>query len=545
MRIPHTILAIASAAILALSAFPLAQHAAPGKASGPPPVMATSDTCIACHTGLISPTGEDVSFVSAWRPTMMANSARDPYWHAGVRREVLDHPSAKAAIEDECSACHMPMARYLAHHGGGHGEVFTNLPVGVSMAPHAQLAADGVACALCHQVTPEGLGTRETFNARFRLASPPPGGAPKMFGPFEVDPGRMRLMRSSSGYDPVKATHLGESEMCGSCHTLYTASLNERGEVIGELPEQMPYIEWQHSAYRTTKSCQACHMPTVAEQTAVSSVLGQPRPDVSQHTFFGGNFFMQRLLNRFRRELGVQATPEELDTAARRTLEYLATESAQVSVATARLADQRLQADVGIRVLGGHKLPTAYPSRRVWLHVLVRDAAGTVVFESGAHRPDGSIIGNDNDEDGSRFEPHYTEISAPSQVQVYEAIMGDPRGGVTTGLLTAVRYLKDNRLLPNGFDKATASPDVAVHGAAASDPTFTAGGDTVRYVVDVSRGTGPFTVAATLKYQSIAYRWAKNLSGYKVAEPERFLRYYDAMAPMSAAVLATASARMP
>ena len=113
----------------------------------------------------------------------------------------------------------------------------------------------------------------------------------------------------------------------------------------------------------------------------------------------------------------------------------------------------RLEADVFVENLGGHKLPTAYPSRRVWLHVTVRDGAGRKVFESGALRPDGSIQGNPNDADPATFEPHHDEIRANNQVQIYESILGDANGAATTGLLTAVRYLKDNRLLPHGFEK--------------------------------------------------------------------------------------------
>ena len=70
--------------------------------------------------------------------------------------------------------------------------------------------------------------------------------------------------------------------------------------------------------------------------------------------------------------------------------------------------------------------------------------------------PKGQIAGNDNDADATRFEPHYNEIKAADQVQIYESIMVDQAGAVTTGLLTAVRYVKDNRLLPRGFDKRTA-----------------------------------------------------------------------------------------
>ena len=110
-----------------------------------------------------------------------------------------------------------------------------------------------------------------------------------------------------------------------------------------------------------------------------------------------------------------------------------------------------------------------------------------MVFESGAVRPDGSIEGNDNDTDAAAFEPHYTEIRSRDQVQIYESIMVDANGALTTGLLTAVRYVKDNRLLPHGFDKQTADKDIAVLGDAADDANFTGAGDRVRYSVAVER----------------------------------------------------------
>jgi hypothetical protein len=60
----------------------------------PAGLFVAADTCKACHTNLVTPSGEDVSIFTDWRSSMMANSARDPYWMAAVRREVMDHPTA-------------------------------------------------------------------------------------------------------------------------------------------------------------------------------------------------------------------------------------------------------------------------------------------------------------------------------------------------------------------------------------------------------------------------------------------------------------------
>lgn len=501
-----------------------------------PPSFETSDQCIACHNGLTAASGEDVSIGIAWRASMMANSSRDPYWHAAVRRETIDHPTKAAAIEDECAICHMPMARTLAHAAGTEGEVFDLLPARAGSSREHRLAADGVSCTLCHQIGPERLGERESFVGGFTIAAPQDG-APVIGGPFEVDRGRTALMHSATGAKPAKSDHLAQSEMCATCHTLFTQAFGPNGDVIGELAEQVPYLEWQHSAFAKERSCQSCHMPPV-EDTAIASVLGESRDRrVDRHTFLGGNFFMLRMLNRFRSELGVVAPAQELNAAAAATLKQLREDTASVDITRAVLIDGRVEADVVVRNLTGHKLPTGYPSRRVWLHVTVREAGGRTVFESGAAAPDGRIGGNDNDADASRFEAHYQEIRSADQVQIYESIMARPDGTVTTGLLQATQYVKDNRLLPRGFGKASAGPDIAIRGEASADPDFTADGDRVRYSVPLAGAAGPVTIEVVLRYQPIAFRWAANLRGYEAAEPRRFVAYYDAMADSSSAVL--------
>src|SRR5882672_3811277 len=419
------------------------------------PGFQTSDRCVACHNGLTTPSGEDISIGFDWRSSMMANSSRDPYWQGSVRRETIDHPESKAAIEDECSVCHMPISRYEAKLQGVRGEVFSHLPFDQENKDNAQ-AEDGVSCSICHQISKEKLGTRESFNGGFVINPPSSKDEHPEYGPFAISPGHQRIMRTSSGgFRPTEAAHIRDSAMCGTCHTLITRALGADGKEIGSLPEQMPYLEWLHSDYPSKSTCQSCHMPEVHGQVSITAVLGVPREGMRRHTFVGANFFMLRMLNSHREDLSVSAMPLELTAGAEKTAEFLQSQAARVTIRDIKARSAQLTLDVLVENLTGHKLPTAFPSRRAWLHVIVRDANGKAVFESGALNPDGSIRGNDNDADPLSFEPHYREIKDSDEVQIYEPILRDQGGHVTTGLAAAVGYLKDNRLLPSGFQKQT------------------------------------------------------------------------------------------
>jgi cytochrome c551/c552 len=127
----------------------------------------------------------------------------------------------------------------------------------------------------------------------------------KVIGPYEIEAGLKKIMQSSSSMNPEKGTHIQQSEVCATCHTLFTPAVDGEGNKIGEFAEQVPYLEWKHSAYFNDKSCQGCHMPEVSGKAQISSVLGDMRENVSQHKFRGGNVFMLKLFDKYRNELNV------------------------------------------------------------------------------------------------------------------------------------------------------------------------------------------------------------------------------------------------
>jgi hypothetical protein len=489
-------------------------------------LFSASGACAICHTQMVDGSGADVSIDTFWRASMMANSARDPYWLASVRGEALSHPEYRAVIEDKCAACHMPMAHSTAAAEGGSGVVLDD---GFSDPAHPlhALAIDGISCTVCHQIRQDGFGEEASFSGGYVIDTEKAAGEREAFGQFQAGRQLVQIMQSASGFVPVQSPHLEQAQMCATCHMLYTPYVDAAGEIAGLFPEQMAYQEWQASSFGGSVSCLGCHMPVAQGGVQLSTTGGPPRSPFYQHKSVGGNAYMADILRTFGEELEVTASSAQFQHERELVEAQLQQRTASLVLKQFTVDGSTLTVDVAVAIMTGHKFPTGFPARRAWIHLTVQDAGGQVIFESGAVGPDGSIVGNDNDADEAAYEAHYLAIDSPDQVQIYESIMGDSEGKVTTTLLKGATYLKDNRLLPAGFDKGAASADIAVHGAALEDPDFAGGTDEIQYVVAQVDDEGPFVVTAELLYQSIGFRWADNLRRYEAPEPERFIRYYE------------------
>jgi hypothetical protein len=466
--------------------------------------------CVMCHEGLVDASRADVSITTHWRSTMMANAAKDPAWQAKVASEVARNPGLKEVIEKKCASCHTPMAETQAEVSGGKialsGDGFSN-----PANPLHAAAQEGVSCALCHQIQDRNLGTPASFSGGYQIDTTTQPPERPMYGPYETPFGRP--MQMHTGYLPAFGAHTSSAAFCATCHNLVTPYVDATGKIAGDFPEQMPFTEWQNSAFgQGNVACQACHMPQANGGVVISPMPARlaPRQPFFQHYFVGGNTFMVTLLRDHAAELGVTATAAQLNATAARTTEQMG-RAAALSLASAGRENGALVFKLQVNPATGHKFPTSFPSRRAWLHVVVRDVAGRVIFESGAPQADGSIAGNAADADPAAFEPHYDLITQADQVQIYEPIMGDSEGKTTYTLLRAATYLKDNRLLPAGTDKARLPKEAAVYGAAANDASFIGGGDQITYRLDVGTAKGPFTVQAELLYQPLSYRFVQDM----------------------------------
>ena len=131
---------------------------------------------------------------------------------------------------------------------------------------------------------------------------------------------------------------------------------------------------------------------------------------------------------------------------------------------------------------------------------------------------------NDNDRNPlMQIEPHYEEITRSDEVQrSMSPLLRSLSSRPTTGSPTATQYLKDNRLLPRGFDKKTVGAVMGVSGA--PDPILTSPTTVIcmRYRIGGASSTADTPSAAERRYQSIGYRWAPYRADYDAPEPKRF-----------------------
>jgi hypothetical protein len=470
--------------------------------------FATSDACAQCHlagteTALRDAKGRDVSPVGTWRATPMALAARDPFYLATVSDERQYRPNLTDVVDAVCTRCHAPEAAVALDPSA----TTPTLPMlTTEVSPNGNLAREGVACTLCHQILPDGLGTKASFTGGFTV-----GTGRTIFGPY-TDP-TTDPMRTIVNYTPTFGDQIQKSALCGTCHTVITRPRDARGYVGPEFAEQAPYLEWLASSYANeghvgpkAAACQDCHMPSSdfdgAElSTAIATYPKNlaPRQPFYRHGFTGGNVLLSKLAASDPAWIGATVTAEQHGAQADASAAMLK------KAATLAISDVKRSGDgvtIAVQVTNGtgHKFPTGYPSRRAWLHVRVSTPDGDVSFESGRTDAYGRLVGRgDVLLEPASFAPHLDVVEREDQVQIYESVPADVTGKVTRRALDSHHYLKDNRLLPDGFDPRNAWAAFTASIGTSADANF-GSSDIVTY--RVARAAPGATIAVELLYQT-------------------------------------------
>ena len=445
-----------------------------------------SNDCTFCHSDY----SETFAPFDTWVGSMMAQSARDPVWHATL---TIANQDANLAGEF-CIRCHAPGAWLGGRSSTGTRDEFINEDY------------DGINCHFCHRaVNPHPGPNGEGAAIGYQEANQDPTPDPEVLSPlaaaglipqghgnarFVIDPKDVR--RGPFGDVPLNFHGFGEggervwliespfhskSEYCGTCHDVsnpvFTKNANGQYEIGGlnqphptqlpsdMFPEQRTYSEWANSVYATTgheyadhrfggalqgpmKSCQDCHMPDQVGGGCVFWDQGEPffsRNNMPQHSFSGANTWVIRAVAA---QMGDEAeayglTPTRLDTAVARN-EQMLRDASDLEVT-------QVGGQLKVRVInqGGHKLPTGYPEgRRMWVNVRFLDAAGTLVKEHGAYDAATATLTAD---DTKVYEAKHGIDAAVA------AATGLPEG-VNLHLALANKKYKDNRIPPRGFTNA-------------------------------------------------------------------------------------------
>lgn len=355
--------------------------------------------------------------------------------------------------------------------------------------------------------------------------------------------------------------------------------------------EQTTYPEWAFSDFRsgtlgstrlpsgpgkTPQTCQQCHMPSVdsagkplrGKIASIEEYSNYPQTDYrlpaadidlplrdnyAQHQLVGLNMFLVEMAQQFPNVLGIRSQDPGLggmNVAPLQVTQNAMQEQATKHTAELRVTPQwdasrrELTANVSVENWAGHKFPSGVSFRRAFIEFKVEDAGGNVVWASGRSNDEGVIVDQDGHPIAGEFwwkqdcstrlpnawQPHFETITGQDQAQVYQELIVDAKGELTTSFLGINEHPKDNRLQPRGFlpeaDRVAiaaalgdrtplTSPQpfpmdenlgvaVGPHGEAARDPDYQNGSGIDRLVYKV-RGLKqpPASVSATLYYQAI------------------------------------------
>jgi hypothetical protein len=539
--------------------------------AGGPQGFLTSSQCLGCHSAsrenmaflFEAPLQPPINLspYTEWRASMMGLAGRDPIFHGQLESEKALRPSLIGFFDNTCYRCHGVMGQRQLE--ADKQEPFRHdMIYALATDPNAKygaLARDGVSCAVCHRIAKEGLGTAETFTGKFNLD--PPNVANGPYDQLITLP-----MKNATGITPRYGKHIKTSALCGSCHTVILPVYDDKGRPIidqngepKEFHEQMTYPEWQNSVYQderepinreAARTCQDCHMqrtflgqplvfraaniedvnyPYTDYRAADKDITVRVRDQFSRHTLLGINQFGLMMFEQFPDLLGIRtadymygdAVPGLL-TAQSSGYDLARRETARLEITSLNRNEKSLEAGVKVENLAGHSFPSGVAFRRAFLTFEVLDDKGNVLWASGRTNSVGAIVKGVGTEvlpseffydaaTGKQvFQPHYEVISDEGQVQIYEELIADASGKITTSFVGLDHTLKNNRLLPKGWrSDGPYAEFTAPHGDAERDPDYSgksgaSGADTIVYRIPLNdRTRGMVSVRLTLNYQSI------------------------------------------
>lgn len=501
----------------------------------------TSKSCNGCHghdpnmIAFVTSTGEDVNIYNDWRSTMMANSARDPFWRAKVSHEMLVNPAHSLELQDKCTSCHAPAGHYQA-------KLKAQQPHYVLADLYADtLGLDGVTCQACHAQSPKGIGTLHSgalyYDTNYiRVA----------YGPYKfvfIPP-----MNNFVGVTPEFGEHIGNAGLCAGCHTLLTNSVDLNGNNTGStFIEQATYHEWLNSRYDETHdniSCQSCHMAQIPDPVVISAnyLFLFAKFPFGLHELAGANVSMLKLMKENRETLGIDAEAAHFDSTISATLRMLQQNTLDLSLKVEDASGDSMHFSLRLQNKAGHKFPSGYPSRRAWVEFEVKTTDGQPLFHSGKMNPDYTIAG-----ENANFEPHHSVISSEDQVQIYEMVPVDIWGSFTNVLERCFMAIKDNRLTPQGFSTTDPAYDTTKIVGLGNDQDFNrfenqsegSGADILHFKIPNQQFTGQLNIQARVWYQSLPPKWMDPIFAFSSPEIDAFKTMYE-QADLSPTLIAEA-----
>ncbi len=489
----------------------------------------TSRSCSGCHghdpnmVAFMTSSGEDVNIHDDWRSTMMANSARDPFWRAKVSHEMLVNPAHSLELQDKCTSCHAPAGHYQNKLKGNQPHYL------LSNLYSDSLGLDGVTCQACHAQSPKLIGTLHSGELNFdtnyiRVA----------YGPYKfvfAPP-----MHNFVGITPEFGEHIGDAGLCAGCHTLITNTVDLNGNSTGNtFVEQATYHEWLNSRYDESHdniSCQKCHMAQIPDPVVISAnyqFLFAKFP-FGLHELAGANITMLKLMKENRQALGIDAEAEHFDSTISATLRMLQKQTLNLSLKAEDPTGDSMYFSLKLENKAGHKFPSGYPARRAWVEFEVKTTSGQTVFHSGKMNPDYTIAG-----ENTNFEPHHNVISAEDQVQIYEMVPVDIWGDFTNVLERGFMAIKDNRLTPQGFRTDDPVYDTTKIVGLGNDMDFNrfsnqtegSGADILHFKLPNQQLTGHLNIRARVWYQSLPPKWMDPIFAFSSPEIDAFKTMFE------------------